>query len=231
MSGIPATASIPAELQPRDQAFAIYGLREEPVSHGAHAGTPAVVVRLQGCPVACPWCNQPAGIPEPGIADLSHQASEEDLEAGDGTAGWRWVTGTRLLALIGSYASRHVVLSGGEPAQYNLTWLTETLQLQGHTVQVETSGVVPLSVSRDTWVTLSPKHAVHPDWTTGDVAYRRADEIIVPVAGRIDERWLDRALKAKAPGVTVWLLPLAGLEHSQSLAWDLARRHQVRICT
>lgn len=231
MSGIPATASIPVELQPRDQGFALYSLTEEPVPHGVHVGTPAVVLRLQGCPVACPWCNEPAGIPEPGLVDLSHQASEEELESGDGTAGWRWLSGTRLLALISGYQSRHVLISGGEPALYDLIWFTETLLEQGYTVQVETSGAVPLGVARDAWVTLSPKHNINRDWAVSPFSYRRADEVIVPVTGVDDERWIDRALKARASGTPVWLLPLAKQPELRRLAWQLARKYQLRICS
>jgi 7-carboxy-7-deazaguanine synthase len=231
MEQVPSTAAIPVQLQPQDSCLAVWSLREEPVPCGIHAGTPAVVLRLQGCPVGCPWCNAPAGIPEPTIADEEDQASEEDLERGDGQRGWRWLSGTRLLALIGGYQSRHVLITGGEPALYDLAWFSAQLLERGYSVQVETSGVLPLSVDRRVWVSLSPKHQQPGGLMVRDWLYRRANEVIQPVTGPQDARWLDRALKARCNGeVPIWLLPLTGRPDLQELAWDWARTFGVRLC-
>lgn len=227
MDETPTAASIPAALLPDDQSLAVYSITNQLVKHGFYAGTPAVVVRLQGCPVGCSYCNEPAGHAEPTILEDNQQASEEDLESGS-ASGFRWLSVTRLCALVGSYGTRHVVITGGEPALYDLAWLTEQLREQGNTVQVETSGTLPLSVHRDTWVTLSPKHHNEslPVW---DWLYKRADEVILPIIGPEDRRWLERALKAKKPGSIVWLLPIDYEPWRQSLCWDWAEAHWVRV--
>lgn len=227
MDETPTAATIPASLLPQDQSLAVYSITNELVGLGFYAGTPAVVVRLQGCPVGCSYCNEPAGQIEPTILEDSQQASEEDLESGS-ACGFRWLSTTRLCALIGSYGTRHVVITGGEPGLYDLAWLTEQLREQGNTVQVETSGTLPLSVHRDSWVTLSPKHhnEALPVW---DWLYKRADEVVIPITGPDDKRWLERALKAKKPGALVWLLPVDQEPGRQELCWELARQHWVRV--
>jgi 7-carboxy-7-deazaguanine synthase len=232
MSDVPAAAVIPAELQPQDHSLAVYSITTELWCSGFYAGTPSVVVRLQGCPVGCSYCNQPNGIPEPALVDDDQQATEEQLESGRCTDGFRWLSVTRLCALIGSYGVRHVVITGGEPALYDLAWFTEQLREQGNTVQVETSGTLPLSVHRDTWVTLSPKHDCQ-ELTVWDWLYKRADEVLLPITGPDDSRWLDRALKAKKPGAIVWLQPIMRQPFQdpwlQDLCWQLARDHWVRV--
>lgn len=225
----PSTAAIPADYLPQDNHFAVYGLAEGVVPYGAYAGTPAAILKLQGCPVGCSWCDEPHGIPEPSLIATANQASEEDLEQ-PGYHGWRWLSSTRLLALIGAMPFRHVLITGGEPAAYDLCWFTESLQEQGQTVQVETSGVLPIAVARDVWVTISPKHDVHPDLVVQSMVYKRADEVIQPITCPADEKWLDRTLKARHPGTPVYLQPLHGRPDLQALCWRLARDHQVRLC-
>lgn len=225
MDSIPATAAIPAALLPQDTTLPVWSITEAPVRHGFYAGTPAVVIRLQGCPVGCSWCDQPAGIPEPTIGGTA-QLSEEDLEHGG--PGFRWISGIRLLALIDGYQSRHVLISGGEPALYDLAWFTESLRQRGYTVQVETSGVLPLSVHRDVWVTLSPTHH-HPDLTVWDWLYKRANEVVLLITAAADERWIEHGLKRKALGAVFWIKPLHGRPDLIKLCWALARRFMVRI--
>lgn len=229
MSSVPNSAAIPLELYPQDHCLAVYSISEGAVRYGFYAGTPSVHVRLQGCPVGCQWCDQPQGIPEPGLIDVEQQATEEDLEQGDGRRGYRWVGSTRLLALIESHACRHVVITGGEPALYDLALFTEQLLDRGYTVQVETSGTLPLSVHRDVWVTLSPKHQQNPATPVWDWIYKRADEILLPITRPSDARWLDRALKARRMGSIIWLQPLHGRNDLNEICWHLAQKHWVRV--
>lgn len=227
MDQAPRTAAIPAALMPDECSFAIYRITERPVTRGFYAGTPAVVIRLQGCPVGCSWCSSPAGIPEPTICDVEEQATEEQLEAGG--SGWRWVGLTRLLALVGSYSSRHVLITGGEPALYDLAVLTEALIERHYTVQVETSGVLPLSVHREVWVTLSPAHGVNPELPVWDWLYKRANEVVQLITEPADRRLIDRGLKAKKLGVIYWIEPLRDSPALAQLCWDLAREFTVRL--
>lgn len=196
------------------------------VGSGIWAGTPALFIRLQGCPVGCPWCDQPGMWDLPIAQDDDEQAAEEEIEITDtnpASARWRWLSTTRLLALITSYPQRHVVISGGEPALYDLRDLTAALLAAGLSVAVETSGTIPLQVAANTWVTLSPKHDQPGGLRVADAAYRRASEIVVVITGPDDRRWIDRALKARRRSdVPIFLAPELG----RRLADPSAGHHQ-----
>lgn len=90
---------------------------------GATAGVPSVFVRLQGCTVGCRWCDTKySWDPDAGRA--------ADLDA--------------ILAEIGTYPCRHVVVTGGEPLESPLFEpLLAALIERGDEVEVETSGTLP----------------------------------------------------------------------------------------
>ncbi|MDY4673117.1 MAG: radical SAM protein, partial [Desulfovibrio sp.] len=117
------------------------------------AGTPAVFVRFQGCPVACPWCDtQYAARLDGATLDFAAVRAKQ----GPG-AGYADVEPEALLAAIREAGPRHVVLTGGEPCRHDLTELTSRLVAEGFRVQIETSGTMPIRCHADVWVTLSPK--------------------------------------------------------------------------
>jgi 7-carboxy-7-deazaguanine synthase len=242
MATIPDTATIPADLQPSETMLPVREIHQGMVGSGVWAGTPATFIRLQGCPVGCPWCDQPSSWELPTAQDSDEQASEESIEiTPDNLAsnGWRWISTTRLLALISSDPHQHVVITGGEPALYDLREITAALQQAGLSVAVETSGTIPLAVAPGTWVTLSPKHLQPGGLRVPEIAYRRANEIVVVITGPDDRRWVDRALKARSPGVPVFLAPELGRRladpsagHHQSLlllAYHLATEYGCRL--
>src|SRR5512134_1488560 len=90
---------------------------------GATAGAPAVFVRLQGCSVGCGWCDTKySWNPDAGRAI--------ELPA--------------LLDEVAAYPCRRVVITGGEPLESPLfAPLARELARRGHTLEVETSGVLP----------------------------------------------------------------------------------------
>ena len=74
------------------------------------AGTPAVFVRFQGCPVACPWCDtQYAARLDGATLDFAAVRAKQ----GPG-AGYADVEPGALLAAIREAGPRHVVLTGGD---------------------------------------------------------------------------------------------------------------------
>ncbi|HEY7041317.1 MAG TPA: 7-carboxy-7-deazaguanine synthase QueE [Methylomirabilota bacterium] len=89
---------------------------------GATAGLPAVFVRLQGCSVACRWC---------------------DTKYSWDPAGGREVPLPDLLAEVAAFPCRRVVITGGEPLESPLfAPLARALAERGYTVEVETSGTL-----------------------------------------------------------------------------------------
>jgi 7-carboxy-7-deazaguanine synthase len=150
---------------------------------GALAGTPMTIVRLQGCPVACVFCDTP------------HTWDERET-AGSFGHGGRYEVPLTAASSVATRAAIHpptwVLVTGGEPAWHDLDALTSALHAVGKRCALETSGVYQVTGSWD-WLTVSPKPAgrlrLHED------ALRRATEIKWLVGRESD---LD-ALRALAP--------------------------------
>ena len=130
---------------------------------GAHTGTPSWFIRLGGCDVGCVWCD----VKESWNADAHPRQSVEELVAAAADSG-----------------RKTVVVTGGEPAMYDLTPLSEALRAAGLQAHIETSGAHPLTGTWD-WITLSPKKfkACRED------VYPLADELKAVVYHRSDMDW------------------------------------------
>lgn len=158
------------------------------------AGTPAVFVRFQGCPVACPWCDtQYAARLDGATLDFAAVRAKQ----GPG-AGYADVEPEALLAAIREAGPRHVVLTGGEPCRHDLTELTSRLVAEGFRVQIETSGTMPIRCHADVWVTLSPKLDMPGGLAVRQDAWERAGEIKFPVDTAADLARFEQALAAAA---------------------------------
>ncbi len=124
---------------------------------GEHAGRTAVFLRLQGCPVGCPWCD-----------------SKLTWYAGGARR-----TVDELLAIMHDYPdSELIVITGGEPLIHNLDPLLEALHATFPTreTHLETSGAYPFKGAlRPKWVTLSPKAVAN--WHVADNVLTRASEL------------------------------------------------------
>lgn len=116
---------------------------------GRWTGTPAYFIRLAGCDVGCVWCD----VKESWAADATQLM---DISA--------------LVELARASQAPVAVVTGGEPAMYDLGPLTQALHAAGLRTHIETSGAHPYSGEWD-WITLSPKKfkAALPEWF--DVAH------------------------------------------------------------
>jgi len=102
---------------------------------GFYTGHAAYFIRLAGCDVGCVWCD----------VKESWAAEEKQLMSID-----------ELLAEVLKFPGRLVVITGGEPLMYDLTYLTKALKEKGFQINIETSGAYPLSGELD-WICVSPK--------------------------------------------------------------------------
>ncbi|MDW8067261.1 MAG: 7-carboxy-7-deazaguanine synthase QueE, partial [Aquificaceae bacterium] len=88
---------------------------------GLLVGTPCVFIRVQGCNIRCPWCDQPSALP----------FREESVKLEE------------LFKTLESYPHRHVVITGGEPfTEESLPELVSELLIRGKSVQIETNGTL-----------------------------------------------------------------------------------------
>lgn len=132
---------------------------------GFFQGTAAYFIRLAGCDVGCVWCDvkdswDASAHPLVEISDMTRRASASGAEI--------------------------AVITGGEPAMYDLVTLTETLHTSGVRTHIETSGVYPLSGAWD-WVCFSPKKFKAPDPSV----FSKADELKVVVYNKSDFTWAE----------------------------------------
>lgn len=148
---------------------------------GTFTGQPSLFIRLQGCPVACSWCDTQQTWEISLDKQISTQAlADKSIESDT----WSALTPDEILSLFKSqgYTAKHVVITGGEPCMVDLTPLCDALEVQGYSCQVETSGTFEIKVSDKCWVTVSPKVNMKGGYPILDSAMQRANEIKHPVA-------------------------------------------------
>ena len=163
---------------------------------GCHLGRAIYLIRLFGCPVACPWCDSantwhPDFIP-PKIPRLSPQSLAQ--------------------AALASQVNT-VMITGGEPTIHPLAPLTSALKALGIATHLETSGAFPLSGDWD-WITLSPKWNKTPLKTNVAAASELKwiiDEIKAP------QKWQQFFKHWPLKNKSIWLHPEYSIRHKTAI--------------
>lgn len=107
---------------------------------GPDAGKPAVFIRVAGCDFKCSWCDSLHAVENP---HLSPKMSVEDI-----VAQVNQLSNTPIL----------VVISGGNPALFDLSELVTALKTFNHAIAVETQGTIFKSwLNLCDYVVVSPK--------------------------------------------------------------------------
>ena len=148
---------------------------------GFHTGKPAFFIRTGGCDVGCVWCD----VKESWDAENHPSKSVDSLQS---------------LALENK--SKWVVLTGGEPAMYDLSLLVSKLKSIHRSVAIETSGCYPLSAKVD-WYTFSPKKFKKPC----NEAYEKADELKVVIFHKSDFKWALEHAEKVGPKCLLYIQP------------------------
>ena len=132
---------------------------------GFYQGHAAYFIRLGGCDVGCVWCD----VKESWDADAHPQVEVSEI-----------------VRKAKSSGTEIAVITGGEPAMYNLDALTSELKSAGLKTNIETSGAYPLTGNWD-WVCLSPKKfkAPHPS------VFEKANELKIIVFNKSDFDWAE----------------------------------------
>lgn len=133
---------------------------------GFHTGKAAYFIRVGGCDVCCNWC---------------------DIKASWNAATHPPTKVSHIVANAAKYPAKAVVVTGGEPLNYNLDYLCNQLKLQGIRTFLETSGSSHLTGVWD-WVCLSPKKNKEPL----DEVIIAANELKVIIEKDLDFQWAER---------------------------------------
>lgn len=148
---------------------------------GAYAGTPAYFIRLGGCDVGCHWCD----VKESWNADRFPKVTVPDIAKGAKDSG------TNL-----------VVVTGGEPLMYDLSFLTEICNSENLQLNIETSGAYPLSGIWD-WICFSPKKFKKPL----KEFYQKSHELKVVIYNKSDFKWAEDHASKMHNESTLFLQP------------------------
>lgn len=197
---------------------------------GRFTGVPSVFLRLQGCPVGCPWCDTQHTWPVANEDIITvTQLREKNAEAP--THAYMSVVGFLDEYSKRGYQARHIVITGGEPAMHDLLPLTTELLAQGWSVQIETSGTFALLCHTDVFVTVSPKINMPGKFPILPQVMARANEIkhAIAMQKHVDEL---QALLVECPvtdDTLIYLQPISQQARATELAVATCIKHNWRL--
>lgn len=148
---------------------------------GFYSGRAAYFVRLAGCDVGCVWCD----VKESWDADIHPVLNLDEL-----------------IAEIIETKTDFCVITGGEPALYNLEGIIEKLKKHKIETAIETSGTSPL-VGEIDWYCFSPKKFKKPV----DEAYEKADELKIVISHKSDFAWAEDHAERVKDSCKLYLQP------------------------
>ena len=148
---------------------------------GSYAGRAAFFIRLAGCDVGCVWCD----------VKESWNANEHPL-----------LTIDFIIDEVVKSTANFVVITGGEPAMYDLRTLTQRLKELDITIAIETSGTYPL-IGHIDWYCFSPKKFKKPI----EEAYEKANELKVVINHPSDIAWAEEHAQKVGSSCQLYLQP------------------------
>lgn len=132
---------------------------------GFYSGRAAFFIRIAGCDVGCVWCD---------VKESWDKNEHKVFQVSD------------LISQVKESRTNFVVITGGEPAMYDLSFLTQELHKLGVEIAIETSGAYELVGDFD-WVCLSPKKFKKPV----DSIITQAQELKIVVFNKSDLEWAE----------------------------------------
>ncbi|MBI3136932.1 MAG: 7-carboxy-7-deazaguanine synthase QueE [Bacteroidetes bacterium] len=148
---------------------------------GFYSGRPAYFIRLAGCDVGCHWCDV-----------------KESWDAGKHSQ----VMVSQLVQRVLESGADFVVITGGEPAMYDLSFLTSGLKEAGMEIALETSGAYPIR-GHFSWICLSPKKFKMPL----DENYQKANELKIIIFNKHDLVWANELKDRVSENCRLYLQP------------------------
>ncbi|AFZ46080.1 Radical SAM domain protein [Cyanobacterium stanieri PCC 7202] len=166
---------------------------------GFYAGVNAYFIRLAGCDVFCPWCDQKE----------TWSTKKYPLHSVE-----------KIVNQIKQINTNIIIITGGEPLLHDLKPLTLELKKTGKNIHLETSGAHPFSGIFD-WVTFSPKPYKKPH----ESIYNHASELKVVISQEKDFIWALSEAK-KVPSHTIkYLQPEWNSPDTQDLIFNYIKEN------
>lgn len=148
---------------------------------GYYSGRAAYFVRLAGCDVGCTWCD----VKESWEVDKHPIMSLNEI-----------------LKYILDSKTNFVVITGGEPAMYDLSYFVNELKKNQIETAIETSGCYELTGDID-WYCFSPKKFKAPT----NESYERANELKVVIFHESDLEWAESHAQKVGSNCKLYLQP------------------------
>lgn len=168
---------------------------------GFNTGKAAYFIRIGGCDVGCHWCD----------VKESWDASIHPL-----------IKVSEVVQKVMESKARAVVITGGEPLQYNLEFITDAFKQKGIQTFIETSGAYPLSGYWD-WICLSPKKTMPPL----QEVYAVANELKIIVYNKNDFEWAQEQASKVSSSCYLYLQPeWSKRESMMPMIVDFVKEHQ-----
>jgi 7-carboxy-7-deazaguanine synthase len=148
---------------------------------GFNTGRPAYFIRLGGCDVGCSWCD---------VKESWDSTKHPQIPIKE-------IVEKAVFSQCG-----FTVITGGEPAMYDLQELLYQLQENGMEVAIETSGTYQLKGDID-WYCFSPKKFKAPV----NEAYSKANELKVIINHPSDFEWAEHHAQKVSEHCMLYLQP------------------------
>lgn len=176
---------------------------------GVQTGVAMVLLRLHGCGVGCPWCDTKE------TWYMNPTNERPTLQDAIGTnVFYAWAdAGTIATTIKNEFPGpKWILLTGGEPAQYELKSLVDALHVEGYQVAIETSGteIGHVNTGLD-WVCVSPKIGMPGGKIFNPATLESADEIKFVVGRESDITQIDAVLAGVTlqPTTQILLQPIS----------------------
>ena len=198
---------------------------------GVLTGVPMVLLRLHGCAVGCPFCDTR----HTWDVDERNRVNRLEDALGD-TAKWVQLSAAEIARTLTAHhrpGPAWVLVTGGEPADQELTALTAALHGAGYKVALETSGTATghMAAGID-WVCVSPKIDMPGGKAIVPAVVAAADEIKMVIGREADIDKVEELLRTcevDTDRTTICLQPMSQSKRATDVCVTAALRRGWRL--
>ena len=140
----------------KEKTYPIVEIFHSVQGEGKFAGVSSIFIRFGGCNLDCHFCDTP-------------------------WQEWDKMTLSEILAEVDKYSCSRIIMTGGEPAMYDLLPLSNELRSRGCNIAIETNGTIELDDGVVDHICVSPKDMLYPEFS---IKQRKGDELKVVYTGQ-----------------------------------------------